>query len=135
MTDNSGYLWLRQWLFYSLKVQLSNQSVWNEQLRRLSQEQPSQSFIIGISGAQGSGKSTLAASLQQLWLEQGVRSDVISLDDYYLEPAKRLELARLWHPLFAERGVPGTHETGLLLSQLRAFLRGDAQSWRRYDKG
>lgn len=135
MTDNSGYLWLRQWLFYSLKVQLSNQSVWNEQLRRLSQEQPSQSFIIGISGAQGSGKSTLAASLQQLWLEQGVRSDVISLDDYYLEPAQRLELARLWHPLFAERGVPGTHETGLLLSQLRAFLRGDAQSWRRYDKG
>jgi len=56
VTDNSGYLWLRQWLFYSLKVQLSNQSVWNEQLRRLSEEQPSQSFIIGISGAQGSGK-------------------------------------------------------------------------------
>lgn len=135
MIENTGDLWLRQWLLASLKLQLSNQSLWNDQLRRLSLTQPSQPWIIGISGAQGSGKSSLAVALQQLWSTQGVLSDVVSLDDYYLEPSERSKRAQLWHPLFAERGVPGTHDTTLLLSQLQAFRRGEAQCWRRYDKG
>jgi len=135
VTDNNGYLWLKQWLFYSLRQQLPGQGSGYEQLQLLSQLQPAQHFIIGISGSQGSGKSTLAAALQQLWLEQGVLSDVISLDDYYLAPELRLERASLWHPLFAERGVPGTHDTALLLTQLQAFKSAQAQSWRRYDKG
>ena len=134
MTDNAENLWLRQWLFYSLKLQLSNQSAWREQLQLLTGVQPSTVFIVAISGAQGSGKSTLAAVLQQLWREFGVKTDVISLDDYYLEPEQRLKKASLWHPLFAERGVPGTHDTKLLLSQLQAFRRKEAQNWRRYDK-
>lgn len=135
MTDNIGYLWLNQWLFHSLTMQLSGQSAGNEQLQLLSRAQPTESFIIGISGAQGSGKSTLAAALQQSWLEKGVLCDVISLDDYYLPPEQRLERAGLWHPLFAERGVPGTHDTGLLYRQLQSFKCAEAQSWRRYDKG
>lgn len=135
MVENTSDLWLKQWLLYSLKLQLSSQSLWNEQLRNLSQVQPSQPMVIAISGAQGSGKSSLAAALQTLWRAQGVQSDVVSLDDYYLEPPERLKRAQLWHPLFAERGVPGTHDTALLLSQLQAFRRGEAQGWRRYDKG
>lgn len=135
MIEKSGNLWLKQWLLYSLKLQLSNQSSWNEQLKLLSQLQPAQPLVVGISGAQGSGKSSLAKALQQLWLAQGVESDVVSLDDYYLEPTGRFKRAQLWHPLFAERGVPGTHDTALLLSQLQAFKRGEAQCWRRYDKG
>lgn len=135
MSEKTSNLWLKQWVFYSLKLQLSDQSSWNEQLRLLSQSQPSSPLIVSISGAQGSGKSSLAAALQGLWAEQGVQSDVISLDDYYLEPAERLKRAQLWHPLFIERGVPGTHDTALLLSQLQAFRRGEAQCWRRYDKG
>jgi len=133
--EKSGNLWLKQWLLYSLKLQLSNQSSWNEQLKLLSQLQPAQPLVVGISGAQGCGKSSLAKALQQLWLAQGVESDVVSLDDYYLEPTGRFKRAQLWHPLFAERGVPGTHDTALLLSQLQAFRRGEAQCWRRYDKG
>jgi len=133
--ENTSDLWLKQWLLYSLKLQLSNQSLWNEQLRQLSLVQPPQTLIIGISGAQGSGKSSLAKVLQQLWAAQDVLSDVVSMDDYYLEPAERFNRAQLWHPLFAERGVPGTHDTALLLSQLQAFRRGEAQCWRRYDKG
>ena len=134
MIEKSGDFWLRQWLLYSLKLQLSNQSLWHEQLKLLSRIQPAQPMVVGISGAQGSGKSSLAKALQQLWLAQGIESDVVSLDDYYLEPTERFKRAELWHPLFAERGVPGTHDTALLLSQLQAFRRGDAQSWRRYDK-
>ncbi|MBU1620698.1 MAG: kinase [Gammaproteobacteria bacterium] len=135
MTENVSNLWLKQWLFYSLKAQMVSQILTNEQLSRLSQQQPSTPFIIGISGAQGSGKSSLAAALQQLWSGFGVQADVVSLDDYYLEPAHRLKRARLWHPLFAERGVPGTHDTELLLSQLQGFKRAEPQHWRRYNKG
>ena len=135
MIDNEHNLWLRQWLFYSLNLQIQQQGLWREQLMRLSQLQPSVAIIIGVSGSQGSGKSTLCARLQQLWSEFGVHSDVISMDDYYLEPELRAERAAFWHPLFAERGVPGTHDTELLLSQLQAFRSGEAQHWRRYDKG
>lgn len=135
MTENISNLWLRQWLFYSLKAQLMSPDFTNIQLSRLSRLQPSQPLIIGISGAQGSGKSTLAAALQHLWSGLGVQADVVSLDDYYLEPAQRLKRAKLWHPLFAERGVPGTHDTELLLSHLHRFKKGEAQYWRRYDKG
>lgn len=135
MTENVSNLWLKQWLFYSLKAQLMKPDFINKQLSRLSQLQPSQPLIIGISGAQGSGKSSLAAALQKLWSGLGVQTDVVSLDDYYLEPDLRLKRARLWHPLFAERGVPGSHDIALLLSQLQNFKAGEAQHWRRYDKG
>lgn len=135
MTDNVSNLWLKQWLLYSLRLQLSTQNLWHEQLQLLSKAQPSERFIIGLSGAQGSGKSTLATRLQHLWLELGVHSDVVSLDDYYLEPEQRKARATLWHGLFAERGVPGTHDTELLLAQVQAFRCGEAQLWRRYDKG
>lgn len=135
MTENINNLWLKQWLFFSLKTQMNSQTLTNKQLSRLSQLQPSTPFIIGISGAQGSGKSSLAVALQQLWSGFGVQAEVVSLDDYYLEPAQRLKRAGLWHPLFAERGVPGTHDTELLLSQLQGFKAAEPQHWRRYDKG
>lgn len=135
MTENTSNLWLKHWLFYSLKAQLAGSGLSVEHLRHLAQALPEQPLIVGISGAQGSGKSSLAVALQQLWFTLGVQSDIVSLDDYYLEPGQRLELSRLWHPLFAERGVPGTHDTELLLSQLQGFKRAEPQCWRRYDKG
>lgn len=135
MTENVSNLWLRQWVFYSLNTQMLSSAASHEQLSALSQSQPTEPMIIGISGAQGSGKSTLAACLKQLWSEFGVLTDVVSLDDYYLEPSQRSERAKLWHPLFSERGVPGTHDTLLLLSQLQKFSNGEPQRWRSYDKG
>ncbi len=135
MVDQSVSVWLQKWLFYSLKLQLSEQGSGYEHLKKLSQVRPSTPCIIGISGAQGSGKSTLAARLQQMWLGLGVQTEVISLDDYYLEPAERAQRAKLWHPLFAERGVPGTHDITALYTQLQGFKRAEAQQWRRYDKG
>lgn len=135
MTEKVSNLWLQQWLFHSLKSQLAAAQSSIEALSRLSQQQPSQPLIIGISGAQGSGKTSLAAALQQLWAQFGVQADVVSLDDYYLEPTQRRECAARWHPLFMERGVPGTHDSQKLVSQLTLFRQGQPQSWRRYNKG
>jgi len=93
---------------------------------------------IGISGLQGSGKSTLAHQLARLARSRGVHCEVLSLDDFYLGRRERLRLARAVHPLFATRGVPGTHDVGLLLRVLGGLARAStARPVRvpRFDKG
>jgi len=70
---------------------------------------------IGISGAPGSGKSTLSRALVHSLNENAVPACLLSLDDYYLARAERERLAREFHPLFRQRGVPGTHEIDRLL--------------------
>jgi D-glycerate 3-kinase len=80
--------------------------------------------LIGVNGCQGSGKTTLVDYLQQaLEHEHGLHCANLSLDDFYLTRAEREALARRVHPLFATRGVPGTHDTALLLETLQALLR------------
>lgn len=80
--------------------------------------------MIGINGAQGSGKTTLAAQLvNELRDRHSLNALAISLDDFYLSRAARARLAGSVHPLFATRGVPGTHDVGRgieCLEQLRA---------------
>jgi D-glycerate 3-kinase len=71
------------------------------------------SYIVGITGSQGSGKSAAAGALAILLGERGLRAAVLSLDDLYLTHAEREALAARVHPLFATRGVPGTHDVGL----------------------
>src|SRR5688572_24381378 len=70
-------------------------------------------LIVGINGAQGAGKSTLCKFLEVLLVEHNQRGITVSLDDLYLTRAERLEAARDHHPLFATRGVPGTHDVAL----------------------
>jgi D-glycerate 3-kinase len=91
-------------------------------------------LVVGINGAQGSGKSTLCRFLEALLPEQGLRAVTLSLDDLYLTRAERQTLAREEHPLFATRGVPGTHDVALgeaILDDLRA---GRAATLPRFDK-
>lgn len=84
-------------------------------------------LIVGVSGAQGSGKSTLCLVLEALLAsEHGLRAATLSLDDLYLTRRERAELARDVHPLFATRGVPGTHDVALGLSLLGAVRAGQA---------
>jgi D-glycerate 3-kinase len=90
---------------------------------------------IGICGAQGSGKSTLVAGLAQRLQGEGLRVAVLSLDDLYLTRAERQHLAREVHPLFATRGVPGTHDVELGLATIAALARGEAAPLPRFDKG
>jgi D-glycerate 3-kinase len=79
--------------------------------------------VVGLCGSQGSGKSTMAAFLQGLLEAAGRTVAVLSLDDLYLSHAARAELARTRHPLFATRGVPGTHDVALGLRTLDALTR------------
>lgn len=81
-----------------------------------------QPYVVSVSGMPGTGKSTLTAVLARL-LERGCTVAKFSLDDLYLSHAARAELARTVHPLFAQRGVPGTHDVGRGLELMRRLLR------------
>lgn len=67
-------------------------------------------FIVGICGAQGSGKTWATRLLAERMERLGLRTVTLSLDDLYLPKAGRQSLAENVHPLFAVRGVPGTHD-------------------------
>jgi D-glycerate 3-kinase len=108
----------------------------DELLQRI-QSNSRQTTVLGISGAQGTGKSTLAKLLTLIVESRGYRVANLSLDDFYLGKAARVELARTRHPLFRTRGVPGTHDTALLsstISQLRAADNTSSVRIPRFDK-
>jgi Predicted kinase len=95
--------------------------------------------LIGLAGAQGSGKTTLSKALVVQAAERGIDVLTLSLDDFYFGRARRQRLARELHPLFATRGVPGTHDLALLDDVLGTLAAG-AEGWRglrlpRFDKG
>ena len=94
-------------------------------LTRLADEararRPEQPALIGISGAQGSGKSHHAHA----FAHAHARVAHFSLDDVYLTRAERVKLAEAVHPLFATRGVPGTHDLPLALRTIERLRRAD----------
>lgn len=91
-------------------------------------------LVIGINGAQGSGKSTACMFLEVLLARRRVRAVTLSLDDLYLTRAERQTLAREVHPLFATRGVPGTHAVAFGLGIIEDMLAGRALEMPRFDK-
>ncbi len=94
--------------------------------------------VIGLNGAQGSGKSTLAGILKLVLTEGfGKHVQVLSIDDLYLQPEQRMQLADSVHPLFKTRGVPGTHDVQMgldLLQRLRRHQPGETVHLPRFDK-
>ncbi|MDE2412718.1 MAG: kinase [Sphingomonadales bacterium] len=103
-------------------------------IARISVWRPDGFLTIGICGSQGSGKSTLVADLAEQLALRGVRVATLSLDDLYLTRAERQVLARDVHPLFATRGVPGTHDVALGLATIEALARGEATPLPHFDK-
>lgn len=92
-------------------------------------------YIVGINGSQGSGKSTLADfSAQYLTQQFGLSVVTLSIDDFYLSRAERQILAHTVHPLFATRGVPGTHDLNLALDVFQKLTTGQPVSIPRFDK-
>lgn len=88
-------------------------------------------IVIGVNGALGAGKSTLVRLLKII-LEHGFNKKVLnlSIDDMYYSRTKRLSIADEIHPLFATRGVPGTHDVkaGIcILEQCRSGNSGEIQ--------
>ena len=99
--------------------------------RRAADRRP---LVVGINGAQGSGKSTLCLFLEDLLKSRGLRAVTLSLDDLYLTRAERKQLAEEVHPLFATRGVPGTHAPALGISIVEDVLAGRSFDLPRFDK-
>lgn len=101
-------------------------------------EAAGQPLIAGICGAQGSGKSTMSLALAAaLDRAAGLKVANLSLDDFYVSRRIRAELAHDIHPLFASRGVPGTHDIGLamdVIDRLRTASDGSTVKLPHFDK-
>jgi len=82
-------------------------------------------LFLGINGAQGTGKSTLGKLIKLCLESNGYSIVVLSIDDFYLGKAARIELAARQHPLLATRGVPGTHNTNRLGDVMRRLREGE----------
>lgn len=79
--------------------------------------------VVGVCGAQGSGKSTFCRLLGTVLAEAFDETPVaLSIDDIYETHERRMELAGQVHPLFATRGVPGTHDVALGLDTIRRLV-------------
>ncbi|HTK96417.1 MAG TPA: hypothetical protein VL379_00205 [Pseudomonadales bacterium] len=91
-------------------------------------------MCIAIAGAQGSGKTTLAEILTEQLILSGVSAVACSLDDFYLERARRIELSRTVHPLLITRGVPGTHDIELCARTIDSVVRAPTPM-PKFDKG
>ena len=91
-------------------------------------------LLVGVNGAQGSGKSTLCRFLEVLLAESGLKAVTIALDDLYLTHAERMAMAAGHHPLFATRGVPGTHGVALGERAIDDLAAGRAARVPRFDK-
>ena len=98
--------------------------------RLLDQVDKDRKTAIGISGAPGSGKSTLARALVHYLKQAGIPACLLSLDDYYLGRSRREQLATDLHPLFRQRGVPGTHELDRLLADFDQIRSGKLEGLR-----
>jgi D-glycerate 3-kinase len=90
--------------------------------------------VIGITGSQGSGKTAAAGALAILLREAGLKTAVLSIDDLYLTHAEREALAARVHPLFATRGVPGTHDVGLGQKVIESLGQPGETAVPRFDK-
>ncbi len=91
-------------------------------------------LVVGINGAQGSGKTTLCRFLEVLLHQRGLRAVTLSLDDLYLTRAERQETATEHHPLFATRGVPGSHDVARGEDLLDRLTAGRPAALPRFDK-
>ncbi|WP_170176706.1 P-loop NTPase fold protein [Litorilituus sediminis] len=95
-------------------------------------------IFVGVNGCQGSGKSTLCQYLKQ-YLHNNYQLNVVclSLDDFYLSSNERAKHGKSIHPLFATRGVPGTHNIPLLthiLNKLTALSERQELTLPQFDK-
>ena len=81
-------------------------------------------LLIGLSGSQGSGKSTISQILKII-LQTRYRLNVtcFSFDDFYKTLYERKKMSKMVHPLFLTRGVPGTHDSKMLLNTIKILKK------------
>ncbi len=73
-------------------------------------------YFVGLAGGQGTGKTTIS-SIIKIILEKYFKLKVfkISIDDFYKTRKERIALSKKVHPMLLTRGVPGTHDIGMML--------------------
>ena len=81
-------------------------------------------LFLGFSGGQGSGKTT-AVKILKIILKKFFKRKihVSSIDDFYKTLKDRNKMSKNIHPLFKTRGVPGTHDVGLIQNFLKAIIK------------
>ena len=80
--------------------------------------------VIGLTGGQGSGKSTISNILKIILKESfSLKTVIFSIDDFYKTLKQRENMSKNISPLFTTRGVPGTHDTKMLLSTIKALKK------------
>ena len=76
--------------------------------------------VIGLTGGQGSGKSTISNILKIILKENyNLETVIFSIDDFYKTLDERKIISKNISPLFLTRGVPGTHDTKMLLDCIK----------------
>lgn len=78
--------------------------------------------IVAVYGPQGSGKTTCTRKAAEELNAQNIPSVALSIDDFYLPHADLQALASQGNPLLQFRGLPGTHDTGMMIAFLNDFL-------------
>ena len=72
--------------------------------------------VIGLTGGQGTGKSTISNILKIILKNAyNLKTVIFSIDDFYKTLQERKKMAKKIDNLFITRGVPGTHDTKMLL--------------------
>ncbi len=85
--------------------------------------------IIGLGGGQGSGKSTIAKILKIILEEKyKLKTVIFSIDDFYKTLRERKKMSKNISQLFLTRGVPGTHDTKILLKCLKNLKKNPFKS-------
>ncbi len=76
--------------------------------------------VIGLTGGQGSGKSTISNILKIILKENyNLETVTFSIDDFYKTLKERKIMSKKISPLFLTRGVPGTHDTKMILNCIK----------------
>ena len=94
-------------------------------------------LFLGFSGGQGSGKTTVTKILKIILKKFFKRKICVSsIDDFYKSLKERNKMANDIHPLFQTRGVPGTHDTNLLVNFLRKIMKKKFKKFKlpKFDK-
>jgi len=94
-------------------------------------------LFLGFSGGQGSGKTTITGILKIILKKFFKRKICVSsIDDFYKSLKEREKMANNIHPLFQTRGVPGTHDTNLIMNFLRKVIKKKFKKFKlpKFDK-